>query len=326
MSAIGAEKGNDMKQQARITKVLSRYGSFGVLLVLVAAMAIANETFLTIPNLINVARQVSINTIIAAGMTFIIITAGIDLSVGSLVALTSCVAMIIIDATGSSLLGISVGILLGGAAGALNGAFIAAAGIPPFIVTLAGLTIYRGIALIITGGTPIIRFEGGFRVLGQGVVAGIPIPVIIMALVVVLMHLLLTGTSFGAHVYSVGGNEEASRLSGIKVRRVKFSVYVIGGMLTALAGMVLMGRLLSAQPNTGEGFELDAIAAVILGGTSLMGGRGTIWGTLVGALIIGILNNGFNLMAVDAHFQLVAKGVIILLAVLLDRYLKRSGN
>ncbi|MCE1208785.1 MAG: ribose ABC transporter permease, partial [Spirochaetia bacterium] len=131
-------------------------------------------------------------------------------------------------------------------------------------------------------------------------------------------------TAFGTHVYSVGGNEEASRLSGIKVGKVKFQVYVMGGMLTALAGMVLMGRLSSAQPNTGEGFELDAIATVILGGTSLMGGRGTIWGTLVGAFIIGILNNGFNLMAVDAHFQLVAKGIIILLAVLLDRYLKRK--
>ena len=302
----------------------SRYGSFVVLFAITLFMSLANKSFLTVPNLLNVARQVSINTIISAGMTFIIITAGIDLSVGSLVALSSCVAMIIIEASGSSFLGICVGILIGGAAGALNGAFVAWAGIPPFIVTLAGLTIYRGTALIITGGTPIIRFEGGFRVLGQGSLLGIPVPVVIMAAVVVLMQFLLTRTAFGTYVYSVGGNEEASRLSGIKVGWVKFKVYVMGGMLTALAGMVLMGRLSSAQPNTGEGFELDAIAAVILGGTSLMGGRGAIWGTLVGAFIIGILNNGFNLMAVDAHFQLVAKGVIILLAVLLDRYLKQK--
>ncbi len=302
----------------------SRYGSFVVLFAITLFMSLANKSFLTVPNLLNVARQVSINTIISAGMTFIIITAGIDLSVGSLVALSSCVAMIIIEASGSSLLGICVGILIGGAAGALNGAFVAWAGIPPFIVTLAGLTIYRGTALIITGGTPIIRFEGGFRVLGQGSLLGIPVPVVIMAAVVVCMQFLLTRTAFGTYVYSVGGNEEASRLSGIKVGWVKFKVYVMGGMLTALAGMVLMGRLSSAQPNTGEGFELDAIAAVILGGTSLMGGRGAIWGTLVGAFIIGILNNGFNLMAVDAHFQLVAKGVIILLAVLLDRYLKQK--
>lgn len=314
------------QQKSGLTTVLARYGSFGVLFVITLAMALANKSFLTVPNLINVARQVSINTIIAAGMTFIIITAGIDLSVGSLVALSSCVAMIIIQATGSSLLGIGAGILVGGAAGAFNGAFVAIAGIPPFIATLAGLTIYRGIALIITGGTPIIRFEGGFLTLGQGMVLGIPVPVIVMVAVVVLMDFLLTRTAFGAHIYSVGGNEEASRLSGIKVGKVKFLVYVTGGMLTALAGMVLMGRLSSAQPNTGEGFELDAIAAVILGGTSLMGGRGSIWGTMVGAFIIGILNNGFNLIAVDAHFQLVAKGIIILLAVLLDRYLKRKRN
>jgi ribose transport system permease protein len=315
-----------MLQRDKLSKIFSRYGQFGVLFAITLAMSLANKSFLTVPNLLNVARQVSINTIIAAGMTFIIITAGIDLSVGSLVALSSCVAMITIEATGSSFLGICVGILIGGLAGAFNGAFVAWAGIPPFIVTLAGLTIYRGIALIITGGTPIIRFEGGFRALGQGAVLGIPVPVIIMGLVVVFMQFLLTRTAFGTHVYSVGGNEEASRLSGIKVRRVKFQVYVMGGMLTALAGMVLMGRLSSAQPNTGEGFELDAIAAVILGGTSLMGGRGVIWGTLVGAFIIGILNNGFNLMAVDAHFQLVAKGVIILLAVLLDRYLKSKKS
>lgn len=310
--------------QQRLPRFLSRYGSLAVLLLLVAAMSLSSDIFLSVSNLINVARQVSINAVIAAGMTFIIITAGIDLSVGSLVALTSCVAMFVIEATGSSFAGICAGILLGAAAGALNGAFVAWAKIPPFIVTLAGMTIYRGTALIITGGSPIIRFEGGFRTLGQGVVLGIPIPVLIMILVIVIMHLALTRTAFGAHVYSVGGNEEASRLSGIKVSGVKFAVYVIGGMLTGLAGMILMGRLSSAQPNTGEGFELDAIAAVILGGTSLMGGRGTVWGTLVGALIIGILNNGFNLMAVDPYFQLVAKGIIILLAVLLDRYLKRN--
>lgn len=307
-----------------IARFFTLYGAWVVLFVLVVAMSLSSRIFLTLPNLTNVARQVSINAVIAAGMTFVIITAGIDLSVGSLVALTSCVAMFVIDATGSSGVGILAGILLGALAGALNGAFVAWAKIPPFIVTLAGLTIYRGIALIITGGSPIIKFEGGFRYLGQGVFAGIPIPIIIMALVLLIMHFVLSRTSFGAHVYSVGGNEEASRLSGIKVAWVKFRVYVLGGMLTGLAGMVLMGRLSSAQPNTGEGFELDAIAAVILGGTSLMGGRGSIWGTLVGALIIGILNNGFNLMAVDAHFQLVAKGVIILLAVLLDQYLKKN--
>jgi ribose/xylose/arabinose/galactoside ABC-type transport system permease subunit len=308
---------------SRIARFFAKYGAGVVLLVLIIGMSVSSDIFLTLPNLTNVARQVSINAIIASGMTFIIITAGIDLSVGSLVALAGCFAMLVIEATGSSLFGISAGILLGGLAGGVNGSIIAWAKIPPFIVTLAGLTIYRGIALIMTGGSPIIKFEGGFRYLGQGHFLGFPVPILIMAAVVGVMNIVLTRTSFGAHVYSVGGNEEASRLSGIKVALVKFKVYIIGGMLTGLAGMVLMGRLSSAQPNTGEGFELDAIAAVILGGTSLMGGRGSIWGTLVGTLIIGILNNGFNLMSVDAHFQLVAKGIIILLAVLLDQYMKR---
>lgn len=304
--------------------LVARYGSFGVLAVLLVAMAALNDSFLTAPNLINVARQVSINMIIASGMTMVIISGGIDLSVGSLVALTSCVAMMVIDATGSSVLGVAAGIALGAAAGAVNGAFVAWGGIPPFIVTLAGLTVFRGIALIITGGTPIIRFEGGFRALGQGVVAGIPVPILLMAAVVAAVLAVMSRTPFGSHVYAVGGNEEASRLSGIRVARVKFGVYAASGALTALAGAVLMGRLSSAQPNTGEGFELDAIAAVILGGTSLSGGRGSVLGTLVGALVIGVLNNGFNLMAVDAHFQLVAKGAIILLAVMLDRWLKRG--
>ena len=189
-------------------------------------------------------------------------------------------------------------------------------------MTLATLTIFSGIALISTGGAPIIRFTGDYRWLGQGLIYGVPVPVVVMALVAVATHVLLTRTAFGAAVYAVGGNEEAARLTGIAVARIKCLVYVIGGALTGLAAMVLMGRLSSAQPNMGQGFELDAIAAVVLGGTSLMGGRGTIWGTLIGALVIGILNNGFNLLSVDPYFQLVAKGVIIILAVLLDTRLR----
>ena len=226
--------------------------------------------------------------------------------------------MLTIGATDSDLLGILVGIAVGAAGGAFNGVFIAWARVPPFIMTLATLTIFSGIALISTGGAPIIRFTGEFRWIGQGLVYGIPVPVIIMALVAGSMHILLSRTAFGAAVYAVGGNEEAARLTGLAVKKIKFLVYVIGGALTGLAAMVLMGRLSSAQPNMGQGFELDAIAAVVLGGTSLMGGRGTIWGTLIGALVIGVLNNGFNLLSIDPYFQLVAKGVIILLAVLID--------
>lgn len=303
---------------ARAGRFFANYGVVVVLIVLIVAMAIATPHFLTTANLVNVLRQVSINAVIACGMTLIIITAGIDLSVGSLVAMASCLAMLTIGATDSDLLGILVGISVGAAGGAFNGVFIAWARVPPFIMTLATLTIFSGIALISTGGAPIIRFTGEFRWLGQGLIFSIPVPVIVMVLVAAAMHVLLTRTAFGAAVYAVGGNEEAARLTGLAVKRVKFLVYVIGGALTGLAAMVLMGRLSSAQPNMGQGFELDAIAAVVLGGTSLMGGRGTIWGTLIGALVIGVLNNGFNLLSIDPYFQLVAKGAIILLAVLLD--------
>lgn len=314
MTATGAQ---------RLARFLAHYGAIVALVALVGAMALFSREFLTLGNVSNLARQVSINAIIAAGMTFVVITGGIDLSVGSLVALAGCAGMLVIDRTGGDAAGIAVGVLVGAVAGALNGVTVAWARVPPFVVTLAGLTVFRGLALLITGGSPIIKFDGGFRALGQGMVAGVPVPVVIMAGVMIAMHLVLTRTAFGAYVYAVGGNEEASRLAGVGVAWTKFWVYVLCGLLTGLAGMVLTARLSSAQPLTGEGFELDAIAAVVLGGTSLMGGRGTVWGTLVGALIIGILNNGFNLMAVDAHYQLVAKGAIIVMAVLLDQYLKK---
>lgn len=310
---------------AIITRFLSRYGSLVMLATLIILMSLTSKEFLTFHNLTNVARQVSIFAIIGTGMTFVIITAGIDLSVGSQLALTGCVAMTIIDKTNGDLLGIVAGIIVGAMCGAANGIAIARFRVPPFIGTLAGLTVFRGLSLVITNGLPIIKFEGSFRFIGQGVIAGIPVPVIIMAIVVIVMQLVLSRTAFGAYVYSVGGNEEAARLSGIKVAWVKFWAYVLCGFLSGLSGMILMARLSSAQPAVGEGFELDAIAAVVLGGTSLMGGRGAVWSTLIGALVIGILSNGMNLMGVHSHYQLVAKGVLIVLAVLLDDYLKRRG-
>ena len=306
-----------------VTRLLSRYGSIVMLAVLVVLMSFTSKEFLTVHNLTNVVRQVSIFAIIGTGMTFVIITAGIDLSVGSLLALTSCVAMTVIDETGMDYLGILVGLVIGALAGAANGVVIARFKVPPFIATLAGLTVYRGASLVVTNGLPIIKLEGSFRFIGSGMIWGIPVPVIIMIIVVVVMQIVLSRTAFGAYVYAVGGNEEAARLSGIKVGWVKFWSYVLCGFLAGLSGMILMARLSSAQPAVGEGFELDAIAAVVLGGTSLMGGRGAVWSTLIGALVIGILNNGMNLMGVHTHYQLVAKGFLIVLAVLLDDYLKK---
>jgi ribose transport system permease protein len=294
-----------------------------MLTVLIVLMSFTSKEFLTVHNLTNVVRQVSIFAIIGTGMTFVIITAGIDLSVGSLLALTSCVAMTVIDETGIDYLGVLVGLVIGALAGAANGVVIARFKVPPFIATLAGLTVYRGSSLVVTNGLPIIKLEGSFRFIGSGMIGGIPVPVIIMIIVVVVMQIVLSRTAFGAYVYAVGGNEEAARLSGIKVGWIKFWSYVLCGFLAGLSGMILMARLSSAQPAVGEGFELDAIAAVVLGGTSLMGGRGAVWSTLIGALVIGILNNGMNLMGVHTHYQLVAKGFLIVLAVLLDDYLKK---
>lgn len=308
-----------------LTRFLSRYGSLVMLATLVILMSLTSKEFLSLNNLTNVARQVSIFAIIGTGMTFVIITAGIDLSVGSLLALTGCVAMTIIDKTNGDFIGITAGILVGAICGAVNGITVSRFRVPPFIATLAGLTIFRGLSLVITKGLPIVKFEGSFRFIGQGVIAGIPVPVIIMVIVVIVMQLVLSRTAFGAYIYAVGGNEEAARLSGIKVAWVKLWAYVLCGLLSGLAGMILMARLSSAQPAVGGGFELDAIAAVVLGGTSLMGGRGAVWSTLIGALVIGILSNGMNLMGVHSHYQLVAKGVLIVLAVMLDDYLKRRG-
>jgi ribose transport system permease protein len=305
-----------------LTSLVTKLAPVGALVLLFVIMAVFVPGFFSLANLTNVARQVSINAIIASGMTLVIIAAGIDLSVGSLVALTGCVAMIVLNRTDSDMIGLMAGIAIGGLAGAMNGSLVAFARLPAFVVTLGGLTIFRGLALTITEGQPIVRFEGLYKWVGQGFVLGVPVPVWLMIAVVLAIHFVLKRTAFGAHVYAVGGNETAARLSGVRVERVKFAVYVICGLLTGLAGMIMMARLSSAQPATGEMFELDAIAAVVLGGTSLSGGRGTVWGTLVGALIIGILNNSLNLLGVSSFYQLVAKGLIILLAVFVDQWLR----
>ena len=299
------------------------YGSLLGLIGIGLVMSLLSDRFLTLPNLINIARQVSINAIIAMGVTLVILTGGIDLSVGSLVALTGCVAILSMELPGADFTGIMIGLGVGAAAGLLNGILIAYARIPPFIGTLAMLTMARGTALVITEGQPIVRFDSPYRWFGDGMVGGVPVPVLLMVLILAVTYFILRHTPLGSYIYATGGNEEAARLSGVKVTRIKSLVYLISGLYAGISGMVLAGRLGSAQPNTGEGFELDAIAAVVLGGTSLMGGKGSIWGTLIGAFIIGVLNNGFNLLNVSPFYQLIAKGAVIILAVLVDQLLKR---
>ncbi|MEW5323298.1 ribose ABC transporter permease [Geobacillus thermoleovorans] len=292
------------------------------LFLLCIVLSILSDDFLTMDNWLNLLRQVSINALIAFGMTFVILTGGIDLSVGSVLALSSAITAGMMAQGVSGLVAIFIGLLVGTAMGVLNGVLVTKGKVAPFIATLATMTAFRGLTLVYTDGRPITGFASDdimFQMMGRGYFFGIPVPIILMLVVYIVLYVVLKKTTFGRHTYAIGGNEEASRLSGLHVDRLKMYVYALTGTLSALAGLILTSRLNSAQPTAGTAYELDAIAAVVLGGTSLSGGRGWIFGTLVGALIIGVLNNGLNLLNVSSFYQQVIKGAVILLAVLLDR-------
>jgi ribose transport system permease protein len=301
-----------------------RLGVGAALLLEVVFFSLVSPYFLTAENLLNVSLQTSITAIIAAGMTLVILTGGIDLSVGSLVALVGVVGAItarFIPAPGMAVAGaLLAGLLLGAASGGAAGWCITRFRITPFIATLALMTIWRGLAFILTEGRPVWELPEAFSIPGGGRIAGIPIPTWLMAAVYAAMHLTLTRTRFGRHVYAVGGNAEAARLAGISIPRVTTAVYVICGMLTALSGVLLASRLSSGQPNAGLMYELDVIAAVVVGGGSLSGGRGSVAGTFLGSMLIGVLRNGLNLLDVGSYVQQVIVGVVILLAVVLDRW------
>ncbi|MFA9457328.1 ribose ABC transporter permease [Halalkalibacter sp. AB-rgal2] len=305
----------------RLSSMLSMLGPFIGLILIVIIISILNPSFLSASNLLNILRQVSINALIAFGMTFVILTGGIDLSVGSILAFSGAVTASLIASGVDPVLAVLIGLIVGTILGAFNGFVIAKGKVAPFIATLATMTIYRGLTLFFTGGQPIsgIGDSSFFAMIGRGYFFGIPMPAVTMMLAFVVLYLILKKTTFGRRVYAVGGNEEAAILSGISASRIKIYVYSLTGFLSALAGVILTSRLSSAQPTAGQMYELDAIAAVVLGGTSLTGGRGWIVGTLIGALIIGVLNNGLNLLGVSSFFQQVVKGSVILLAVLLDR-------
>lgn len=287
--------------------------------VIFVVMALVNDNFLTANNLSNVARQVSIIAIIAVGMTCAILTGGIDLSVGPVMALSGTLTAGLMIAGFPAELAILAGLLVGALFGAGNGLFVAYAKMPPIIVTLATMGIARGLALIYTGGYPISGLPEGFAFLGRGELFGLQLPILVMLVVYILAYILLNKTPIGRYIYAIGGNEEAARLSGVRVSRYKLLVYTLSGLTAALAGIVLTSRLMSGQPNAGVGFELDAIAAVVLGGTAIAGGRGAIIGTLIGAMMLGVLNNGLNLMGVLPYVQNVIKGGIILLAIYISR-------
>lgn len=310
-----------MKQLTAKTSFMEKIIPFIGLILLIIVVSILNPSFLDLSNLLNLLRQISINGLIAFGMTFIILTGGIDLSVGSILALSSAFIALMITSGVDPIIALIIGVLIGFVLGAVNGLLVTKGNMAPFIATLATMTIFRGLTLVITDGNSITNLGDSylFQLFGKGYFIGIPVPAVTMIIVFVILLIILQKTTFGRHTYAIGGNEVAAKISGIKVNKIKILIYGISGLMSALAGGILTSRLNSAQPTAGTSYELDAIAAVVLGGTSLTGGKGRIVGTLIGVLIIGVLNNGLNLLGVSSFYQQVVKGVVILIAVLIDR-------
>ena len=285
------------------------------------------STFLTQKNIFNILRQNASNLFLATGMTMVIILGGIDLSVGSVIALSGCVAAgCVVNMGLPEVAAFLIAILIGAAVGMFNGVVICKTNIPPFIVTLASMNITKGIALVYTQGAPIRCMTDAFKFPGAGYIGPIPTPVILMLIIFVIAVMLVNRTHFGRHIYAVGGNAQAASFSGINVQKVKFWVYTFTGIMAGIAGVVIASRLYSGQPRSGEGAEMDAIAAVVVGGTSMSGGSGRLGGTLIGVLIIGVLNNGLNLMGVDSNWQYIVKGFVILLAVYVDFIRNRKAG
>ncbi|WP_088035161.1 ABC transporter permease [Evansella clarkii] len=298
------------------------------LFVLCIIITLINPSFLTSNNLLNVLRQTSTNLYLALAMTMIIILGGIDLSVGSIMAVVGVVTTSLVALFAFPVwLAVSVGLLVGMLFGALNGYVIATTIIPPFIVTLATMNIARGAAYVLSDGKPIRVMSDSFNSIGSGYIGGVlPAPVLYLIILLIVCYIIMNKTKLGRYIYAVGGNAEAAKFSGINIKRVKFFAYTFSGLMAAIAGIVLASRMFSGQPTAGSGAELDAIAAVVLGGTSMTGGIGRIGGTVIGALIIGVLSNGLNLMGVSSFWQYIVKGVVILIAVYADVLKKRNAQ
>lgn len=314
-----------------------KFQSLIALFLLCLIISVLSDKFLTMTNGWNVMRQISVNICISTGMTLIVLTAGIDLSVGAVLALSGAMAAGLLKNgiaipsqniyIGFTLLGaILVGMTTGAGLGVFNGWAITKFNLPPFVVTLAMLTIARGLTMLWTEGFPISELGESFAYLGTGWFLGIPVPVWISGIIVLIAVIATKKTRFGRYIYAIGGNENAARLSGIDINRIKIAVYGIAGMLAGIGGLLVTSRLDSAQPNAGMSYELDSIAAVVIGGTSLSGGRGSILGTVQGAIIIGVLNNGLVLLNVSPFWQQVVKGIVILLAVIIDKSNSKNDN
>jgi ribose transport system permease protein len=317
-------------------KRLAKLQPLIALFVLCLIIGLLSDKFFTVSNFWNVLRQISVNICLSVGMTLVVLMAGIDLSVGSVLALCGAITAGLFKMgievpsqnlyVGFTLLGASLaGILTGALLGFFNGFVITRFKVPSFVATLAMLTVARGLTMLWTKGFPISGLGEQFAYMGTGWFLGVPVPVWISAIVVALAVFLSDKTKLGRYIYAIGGNENASLLSGININKVKIIVYTIAGALAAVGGLMVTSRLDSAQPNAGTGYELDSIAAVVIGGTSLSGGKGSIWGTVLGAIIIGVLNNGLVLLNVSPFWQQVVKGFVILLAVIIDKVNSKNG-
>ena len=303
---------------------LQRYGLLLSFLLLCLALTLLSDRFLTVNNFVNVLRQSTINGIIAVGMTLVILTAGIDLSVGSILALSSVITASMLQSGLPVPAAILIGLGIGAFCGLINGVIITKASVPPFVTTLGMMTIARGFALVYTEGKPITGLPESFRFIGTGSIGPIPTPIVIAAATFIIGYILLTRTSLGQFIYAIGNNPTAARYAGISVDLNITFVYLVSGLLAALAGLILTARLDSAQPTAGIAFEFSAIAAVVVGGTSFAGGQGGLGGTLIGVLIIAVLNNGLNLLNISSFYQPVVSGIVIALALLLHRAVGRE--
>ena len=307
--------------------VLKKYAIVGVLLAIVVFFTIASDRFLTAGNLINVTRQVAMLGISAVGMTCVILTSGIDLSVGAVMAITNVVgSMLMVNAGMPIVPAVALTLALAALIGLINGLLVAYLGVPALITTLAMMTILRGLAYVLCGGLPIWGLPESFKGLGQGYVGPIPIPVIIMLLIFVLGWFFLNRTRTGRYIYGLGGNKEAVRLSGVNTAKIETLVFLISGLLTGLAGIIMLSRINTGQPKIGTGYEMDVITAVVLGGVSIMGGEGSLFGVLIGVLITGVLSNGMILIDVSEYSQQITKGLVLLIAVILIQLQRRASR
>jgi len=311
----------------RSIRVMKKYAIVGVLLVIVAFFTVAADSFLTTQNLLNVARQVAMLGISAVGMTFVILTSGIDLSVGAVMAITniSC-SMIMVNAGIPILPAVIITLLIAALIGLINGLLVAYVRVPALITTLSMMTILRGLSFVLCDGMPIWGLPETFKKLGQGYVGPIPIPVIIMVVVFIIGWVFLNKTRTGRYIYGLGGNKEAVRLSGVNTSRIQTLVYVLSSLLTGLAGVIMLSRINTGQPKIGTGYEMDVITAVVLGGVSIMGGEGSIIGVFIGVLIAGVLSNGMILIDVSEYYQQITKGLVLLTAVIFDTLAKRKQS